>query len=69
MRRKFVLQVVKFHTKTLCLRVHKLLKGEWTVGILRGEFVKSREPSDLVEEQGGYSGHFSASGSSGERGP
>jgi hypothetical protein len=63
-----VLQAVKFRTKTLCLRVQKFLKGEWTVGILRGEFTKSRELLDLAEEQGGYGGRFSASRSSGERG-
>jgi hypothetical protein len=39
------------------------------VGILHGEFTKSHEPSDLVEEQGGYGGHFSIRGSLGERGP
>jgi hypothetical protein len=38
------------------------------VGILRGEFAKSREPSNLTEEQGGYGGCFSVRGSSGERG-
>jgi hypothetical protein len=63
-----VLQAVKFHGKPLYQICRSSQKGERTVGILRGEFVKSREPSDLAEEQGGYGGHFSASGSSGERG-
>jgi hypothetical protein len=62
-----VLQVVKFRGKTLCLRVQKFLKGERTVGILHGEFTKSREPSDLVEEQGGYGGRFTSK-AQGERG-
>jgi hypothetical protein len=38
------------------------------VGILRGEFAKSRGPSDLAEEQGSYDKH-SSSASSGEIGP
>jgi hypothetical protein len=53
-----VLQAVKFCGKTLWLRVQKFLKGERTVGILRGEFSKSCEPSDLAKEQGDYGGHF-----------
>jgi hypothetical protein len=36
-----------------------IVKEELTVGILRGEFTKSREPSDLAEEQEGYGEHFS----------
>jgi hypothetical protein len=38
------------------------------VGILRGEFAKSREPSDLAKEQGSYD-KYSSSASSGEIGP
>jgi hypothetical protein len=34
-------------------------RRNWTVGILRGEFTKSREPSDLAEEQGSYGECFS----------
>jgi hypothetical protein len=56
--RKFVLQAVKFRGKTLWLRVQKFLKGEWTIGIIRGEFSKSRKPSDIAREKGGYGGHF-----------
>jgi hypothetical protein len=29
-------------------------RRNWTVGILYGEFVKSQDPSDRVEEQGSY---------------
>jgi hypothetical protein len=29
------------------------LRRHWTVEILRGEFAKSREPSDLAEEKEG----------------
>jgi hypothetical protein len=35
------------------LKVPLRVKNQ-TVGILRGEFAKSREPSDLAEEQGSY---------------
>jgi hypothetical protein len=63
-----VSQAVKFHGKPLYQICRSSQKGERTVGILRGEFAKSHEPSDLAEEQGGYGGHFSASRSSGERG-
>jgi hypothetical protein len=37
----------------------ELSRRNWTVGILRGEFAKSREPSDLAEEQGSYGECFS----------
>jgi hypothetical protein len=33
-------------------------EGERTVGILHGEFMKSREPSDLTKEQGSYREYF-----------
>jgi hypothetical protein len=58
-----VSQAVKFHGKPLYQICRSSQKGERTVGILCGEFMKSREPSDLIEEQGGYDGHFSVSGS------
>ena len=35
-------------------------RRHWTVGILRGEFVKSRELLDLAEEQGSYGNLFSS---------
>jgi hypothetical protein len=46
----------------------ELLRRNWTVEILRGEFAKFRGPSDLAEEQGSYDKH-SSSASSGEIGP
>jgi hypothetical protein len=63
-----VSQAVKFRGKPLYQICRSSQKGEQMVGILRGEFVKSREPSNLTEEQGGYGGCFSVRGSSGERG-
>jgi hypothetical protein len=36
----------------------KLLRRKLTVGVLRGEFVKFREPSDHVKEKEGYGGWF-----------
>jgi hypothetical protein len=43
----------------------ELLRRNWTVEILCGEFVKFRGMSDLAEEQGSYDKH-SSSVSSGE---
>jgi hypothetical protein len=39
--------------------LQKSSRRNLTVRILRGEFMKSREPSDLAEEQEGYGGCFS----------
>jgi hypothetical protein len=39
--------------KAYLLILQEQLRRHWTVEILHGEFTKSREPSDLAEEQEG----------------
>jgi hypothetical protein len=36
----------------------EFIRKEWTVGIIRGESANFREPLDLVDVQGRYSGIF-----------
>ena len=43
----------KFHEGVL-VHFAGVLRRNWTVEILRGEFAKSREPLYLAEEQGSY---------------
>jgi hypothetical protein len=50
-------QVDEFHGGTLS-HFAEFIKEERTVGILRGEFAKSREPLDLTEVQGRYNRVF-----------
>jgi hypothetical protein len=42
---------------------------EWTMGILQGGFVTSREPLDLTEKQGRYAEYSQGVQSSGGAGP
>jgi hypothetical protein len=51
--------VDKFREEHYLFISQELLRRNWTVGILRGEFAKFREPSDLAEEQEGYGECFS----------
>jgi len=50
-----VLQEDKFHAEKYFIEVsQKFSRGRRTDGILRGEFMKSHEPLDLVEEHEFY---------------
>jgi hypothetical protein len=52
------LLVDKFHEGVL-VHFAEVLRRNWKVGILRGEFTKFQELSDLPEEKEGYSECFS----------